>query len=63
MTMDRGPRTGVIEGVSLSDLDVVEGGGPPALSAPCRSQKLTEESPFTLQPPFLSSFFVAMFVS
>jgi hypothetical protein len=25
--MDRGPRTGVTEGVSLSDLDFVEGGG------------------------------------
>ena len=26
--MDRGPRTGVTEGVSSSDLDFVEGGGP-----------------------------------
>ena len=26
-TMDRGPRTGVTEGVSLSDLDFVEGVG------------------------------------
>ena len=27
-TMDRGSRTGVTEGVSSSDLDFVEGGGP-----------------------------------
>lgn len=26
--MDRGPQTGVTEGVSLSGLDFVEGGGP-----------------------------------
>jgi len=60
--MDRGPQTGVAEGVSLLALDLIKGGEPPALSAPCRIQKLAEESPFTLRPPFLNSFFVASFI-
>ena len=57
--MDRGPRTGVTVDISLFVLDLIKGGGPPAPSAPCQSRKLTEESSFTLPPPFPSSFFVA----